>query len=253
MQRGDGDEARGAFGKIGALLAVGRLARRAYPVNLLAARVAGGHDALLVVAAAESGDFAAAQIFCGNGRDVDVPQNGFGGRLGGEAIQKLPCGFFGGRPVAVAVVVEREGDGGDAEQIGFGSGGNGARIEGIVSHVGAVVNAREHQIGVEVRQGVQGEVDAVGGRAADIVKAVFGLAQMQWAVEGERVADAAAVALGGDDAHVGKFGGDAGKHGDALRQIAVVVADEDVHSGCPFGYGPVCRFYADARRLANGL
>ena len=94
-----------------------------------------------------------------------------------------------------------------------------------------MVDAGQDQIRLEIGQGVQGEVDAVGGGAADVVEAVFGLFELQGAVEGERVADAAAVALGGDNAHVGEFGGDAGEDGDALCEIAVVVADEDVHDG----------------------
>ena len=243
LQRGNGDKAGSAFGKIGAFFAIGGFARRAYPINLFAARVAGGDDALLVVAAAEAGDFAAAQVFGGGGGDVDVPQNGANGRGGGEAFEQLPCGFFGGRPVAVVVAVEGKGNGGEAEKVGFGGGGDGAGIEGVVTHVRAVVDAGQDQIRLEIGQGVQGEVDAVGGGAADVVEAVFGLFELQGAVEGERVADAAAVALGGDNAHVGEFGGDAGEDGDALCEIAVVVADEDVHDGV---------LQWDGGRLKNG-
>ena len=82
---------------------------------------------------------------------------------------------------------------------------------------------------LEIGQAVQGEVDAVGGRAVDKIEAVGGFLDAQRAVERERIAGAAAVALGGDHAHVGKFGGHPGEDGEAFGLVAVVVADEDIH------------------------
>ena len=72
-------------------------------------------------------------------------------------------------------------------------------------------------------------MDAVGGCAADIIEAVFRAADFERSVQSERVADTAAVTFGGNDAHVGKFAGNAGEQGDALGKVAVVVGNQDVH------------------------
>ena len=143
--------------------------------------------------------------------------------------EQPPHSLFGGAPIAAAFVVERKGNCGNAEQIGFGGGGHGAGIEGVVAHIRAVVDAGKHPVGLEIGQAVQGEVDAVGGRAVDKIEAVGGFLDAQRAVERERIAGAAAVALGGDHAHVGKFGGHPGEDGEAFGLVAVVVADEDIH------------------------
>jgi hypothetical protein len=46
-----------------------------------------------------------------------------------------------------ALVHLREGDGRNAEQIAFHGRAHGARVNRVVAHVGAVVDARDHQIG----------------------------------------------------------------------------------------------------------
>ena len=83
-----------------------------------------------------------AQVLRGDGGDVYIPQNRCAGRVLHELGNDVPHGFFGGGGVFVKFVAgEREGDGGDAHQIGFGGGGDCARIQRVVAEVGAVVDA----------------------------------------------------------------------------------------------------------------
>ena len=77
-------------------------------------------------------------------------------------------------------------------------------------------------------------MDAVGRRAADIVKAVFRLSELQRPVESQRIADPAAVTLRCHNAHIGKLGRHSGQNGNPLGKIAVVVANQDVHYCSPF-------------------
>ncbi len=170
-------------------------------------------------------------------------------------LQHHPHGFFGGVPIAAAEIVERKSHGGYAEQIGFGGGGHGAGIKCVVAHIGAVVHTGEHQIGLEIGQRVQAQMNAVGGGAAHIIKAVFGLADMQRAVERERIAHAAAVALRRHHAHIGKLTGHPRQHGNAFSQIAIIVTNQNIHH-FPFrrpilpimaGYCLFHRFYRSGR------
>ena len=106
---------------------VGNGADCAYPVDVFAARVGGVHDALGVVPPAQPRDFVSAQLVGRDGGDVYVPQNRRARWVLHEAGNDVPHGFFGGGGIFVKFVAgEREGNGGDAHQIGFGGGGNSA-------------------------------------------------------------------------------------------------------------------------------
>ena len=74
----------------------------------------------------------------------------------------------GGAPLhrMVVGVGLAEGDRGNAEQAAFHGGGDGARIGHVVGHVGAAVDARQHDVGLAVLQQVlDGKQHAVGRRA----------------------------------------------------------------------------------------
>ena len=66
----------------------------------------------------------------------------------------------------------RERDRRNAEQVAFHRRGDGARVERVVAHVGAVVDAGDDQVGPVLEQPGERDVDAVGRRAVDVAKAV---------------------------------------------------------------------------------
>ncbi len=111
------------------------------------------------------------------------------------------------------------------------------------------------------------EMDAVGGGAIDVIEAVGGLAKRERTVERQRVARAAAVALGSDHGHLADRAERLGERRDAGGEVTVVVADQDAHldsvrvaardckglQGAPRtgGSGDISMAY-QAARLANG-
>ena len=73
------------------------------------------------------------------------------------------------------------------------------------------------------------QMNTVGGRAIDEVKTVGRLPQRQRPIEGERVARAAAIALGRDHGCIAKVVQGVGQGRKAGREIAVVVTEENAH------------------------
>ena len=72
-------------------------------------------------------------------------------------------------------------------------------------------------------------MNTVGGRTVNIIKPVCRLLHLQRAVECQRIADAASVAFGSNDADIGKFRRHPRQNGYALRRVPVVIGNQDVH------------------------
>ena len=87
--------------------------------------------------------------------------------------------------------------------------------------------------GTVIEHAGDGQMHAVGRRAIDEVEAVGRAAQAQRPVERQRIAGAAAVALGRDDGDVGDRRQRLGERLDARGEIAVVVAQQDAHDDSP--------------------
>ena len=200
------------------------------------------------MAAAQAADFHAPQLRQRQVGNVDVEQPGLAaGALahppGGHAqhdVTRLQRGVFKVRP---ALLHLRKGNGRNAKEIAFHRRSHRAGIQRVVAHVRAVVHAGKHPVGLEIGQDMQPRVDAVGRRAVHKIKAVFRLPHAQRLVQGERITRAAAVAFGGDHAHVGKFAGQPRQQCNAPCQIAVVVGNQDIHVQAAFFVCVKARYY----------
>ena len=115
------------------------------------------------------------------------------------------------------------------EQIALGRGGDGARVDRVVAHVGAVIDARDHHVRQLVEQAGHREMHAVGRRAVDEQETVGRAAHGQRPIERQRVGRAAAVALGRDDGDLGVRSELSGEAFQTGREVAVVVAEQDAH------------------------
>ena len=116
-----------------------------------------------------------------------------------------------------------------AQEITFGGGSDGTRINRVVAHVGAVIDARDDHLRQVVEQARDREVDAVGRRPVDEEEAVGSTPHGKRPVERQRVRRAGTVALRRDDGDVGvrsKLSGEAFQTG---REVAVVVTEQDAH------------------------
>ncbi len=126
---------------------------------------------------------------------------------------------------------QRNRDRRQAEEAAFDGRGHRAGIEHVVAEVGAVVDARDHHVVIDLafEQARDREVHAVRRGAVDEMApgTVFGHAQRD--VERQRVAGAAAIALGSHHRHLGKRLQRVDEALQALGTIAIVVADQDSH------------------------
>ena len=130
---------------------------------------------------------------------------------------------------AQAIGVQRDRHGGLAEEAPFGRGRDRARIQHVVAEIGAVVDARDHHVGLERKQTRDRQVHAVGRRALHEVDIGFGLADAQRHFERERVARAAAIAVRRDHRQVAEALERVAQRDDAARAVTIVVGYEDSH------------------------
>ena len=84
------------------------------------------------------------------------------------------CGQL--HPLAIYL---RESNGRYAKQKTLHGGTHSARINGVVTHIGAVVDARYHQVRAVAKQAAQSHVHAVSRRAIDITKTVLALVHIK--------------------------------------------------------------------------
>ena len=119
-----------------------------------------------------------------------------------------------------------------AEEAAFHRRRHGAGIDHVVAEIRGVVDARHHDVRLELQHAGQRQVHAVGRRAGDAAGVVVDALQPDRQVERQRVAGAGAVAVGGDHHHfMAGLAQHGGEHPDAGGIDAVVVADQDPHLG----------------------
>src|SRR5258708_2288403 len=124
----------------------------------------------------------------------------------------------------------RNGERRNAEEIALDRGGHRARIDRVVAHVCAEVDARHDHVRREVEQSGHGDMHAIGGRAVHREVAVRRAPYDKRPVERERIGRAGGVALGRDHRHFAQAGERLGEQRDAGGEVAVVVRDEDSHA-----------------------
>ena len=137
----------------------------------------------------------------------------------------IPAGSEIGRRLAD----QRHRDRRYAEQEAFGRCRDGTGIHRVVAHVGAVVDTGHHHVGQMVEHAGHREVHAVGRCAIDMIEAVRGAAQRQRTIQRQRVAGAAAVALGRDHRDFADGAERLGERRDSGSEVAVVVTDQNAH------------------------
>ena len=147
-------------------------------------------------------------------------------RHGQHQVARLAGSGLDFQPVLVHL---RKGNGRHAKQIAFHGRTHGAGINGVVAHIGAVVDARDHQVWPVVQQARECDVHAVGRRAVHVTKTVGAAVHVQRGVQGKRVGLGAVVVLGGDDFHLGHVFKGVKQGQQAGRLVAVVVGNEDFH------------------------
>ncbi len=134
-------------------------------------------------------------------------------------------------------------DGRHAEQVALHGRAHGAGIDGVVSHVGAIVDAGDDQVGPEAQQPGERDVHAVGGGAVHVAEAVGRLVDVQGRMQRERVGLGTVVVLGSH--HVDIDAGDLAQCGmerhDARRLVAVIVGKKDLHGVAEGGVREDCR------------
>jgi len=81
-----------------------------------------------------------------------------------------------------AVCNLRESDGRNTEQIALSRRRNSARIQGVVPHILAIVNAGNNQIWFSVEQPSERNMHAIGGSSIDIIKTIAGTLHAQWSI-----------------------------------------------------------------------
>ena len=128
------------------------------------------------MAHAEDGGAAAFDVFVRQVGDVDVEEEVARQRVGGKVAVDVERAFYDAVQVLRVVCGAGEGDGGQAEVMAFKGGGDGAGVEDVFAHVGAVVDAGDDHVGPGVDVAGECEVDAVGWCAvhAPDACAVFG-------------------------------------------------------------------------------
>ena len=145
-----------------------------------------------------------------------------------EALGDL--GAEGGGGGAIGVVVGGDGDRGDAAVGALAGGGHGARVDDVDPEVGAVVHARDHEVGAARQEPVprvERDIDRVGGRAVEGEGVVVDAPGPEHAVQREAVARGALVDGGGAEDHVREAGERGTQRPDPGGEVAVVVAEED--------------------------
>jgi len=131
--------------------------------------------------------------------------------------------------VIAALGDERYRDRGNAEQESFRCRCHRSRVDGVVAHVGAVIDSGDHDIGQLLQQPRHREMHAIGRGAIDEIGLPARLAHRQWPIESQRIGGSAAVALWRDNRHGSEGSKRLGERDDAGREIPVIVTQQDAH------------------------
>jgi hypothetical protein len=103
-------------------------------------------------------------------------------------------------------------------------------VPDVVAHVGAVVDAADHEVGTVAEQTGQGDVHAVGRRAVHVAEAVGRFVDVQRRVQRERIRLRAVVVFRRDDLDFAQVADRFVQRHDAGCLVAVVVGEQDLHA-----------------------
>ncbi|OQB99423.1 MAG: hypothetical protein BWX79_03139 [Alphaproteobacteria bacterium ADurb.Bin100] len=219
--------------EIRALGLVQRGAGGADPVHGLATRIDLRDHRLGRVPAAQAAHLERLDLLQRQVGNVDVQQPGPGADH--LLLRQLQHDFarLGPRGVEVrpAPLDLRERDCRDAEQVALHRRAHGAGVDGVVAHVGAVVDARDHQVGPVAQQAGQRDVHTIGRRAVHVAKTVGGRLHVEWRMQCQRVRFGAVVLLRRHHFDLGHGPQRLVQRHDAGSLVAVVVGNEDFHGG----------------------
>ena len=163
LQRRDRDAARRHGVEIGAGPGILRVAGGADPVRGLAARGLHLHHRLGLVAAAQARRLDAAQLGERDVRHVDVEQHRHREAANASLASTRSTATCGRRlEVPADLADQRHRDRRDAEQVALGGRRDGAGVDGVVAHVGAEIDAGDHDVGQRIDHAGERQVHAVG-------------------------------------------------------------------------------------------
>ena len=171
--------------KIRAFARVLRAACRAHPVNRITARVGGFHHRLRLVTLAEARDFNTLERRMRDIRYIDIEQHRLTQRSLHMTRHHFTCHRTGCGKVVSPRRHQRNCKRRYAQQKTLGRRRHRAGVNGVIAHIGAVIDAGHHHIGHEIEQPRHRQMHAIGGRAVDIEKTVGCLAQREWPVQCE--------------------------------------------------------------------
>ena len=124
---------------------------------------------------------------------------------------------------------QRDGNGRNAHQVGLHGGRHRTGVGDIITQVGAVIDAGDHQIGPERQQAVDAHVDAVGRCAVHGKETIAQLEYPQGRVQGQGVSGGAPLPVGSDHRDLAQIPQSFCQGQDTGGMDAVVVGDHDVH------------------------
>ena len=148
--------------KIGARPGVALIARRAYPVQGIAARILLRDHLIGRMAVAAAGHADAFDLVKGQVRDIDVEDPPGAQRFTAESAQESTGHRRGG--VVVLIAIERHGQRGEPQMAAFHRRRHGAGVNDVIAQVGSGVDAGNDDVRTRAHQRVHAKVDAVRRR-----------------------------------------------------------------------------------------
>jgi hypothetical protein len=107
--------------------------------------------------------------------------------------------------------------------------GDGTRIDHVVAEIGAVIDARHHQVRLIVEESRQREVHAIGRRTIDLVAILPVLLDPERGRQGQRIARSRTIPIRRDHDNVRDLRQCGGQRVDPGCEIPVIVTYKDFH------------------------
>ena len=148
-----------------------------------------------------------------------------------HALHQLRGHLRGAGKIAGAIRRQAQGNGNGRQpkKSAFDCRGHRARVQRVVAKIGAVVDARHHNVVLEIEQAGDRQMHAVGGRAVDIVRIGVVARGAHRHIQRQRIARTAAVSIRCDDGDGAQGLDRKTKRRQALGSIAVVIGKQNLH------------------------
>ncbi len=195
-------------------------------------RVLGPNDRLRGMTEPESGGANSPKLSIRPIRHIHVEDQGTLERL----VEKLPhepsrdLGAGIEVPRTARVRAQRDRDRRQPEEAAFDGCCDGARVEHVVSEIGAIVDARHHHVVLVIEQPRDRQMHAVGRSSRHVVNASLGFVHPQGHIECQGIAGTTAIAVGGDDGDLGDGQQRLAQAADSLGAVTIVIADQYLHT-----------------------